>query len=311
MSQRVLITGGAGFIGCNLARRLARNNYRVQAVDNLFLGRASNLPTEVPLVVGDIAEEPVWGELEPADGIVHLAGASSAPMFPDNLVECYRNNILGFIRVLDFARVCGARRVIYASTSSVYGNVTPPLREDGDLDLPNFYAVSKYCMEEIARMYTLQYPQVETIGLRFMSVYGPREDHKGIYANLVSQFIWDVEAGRAPVIYGDGTQSRDFTNVGDIAQAIQRVLEHPEPLGYTIFNVGTSHDTNLNDLVQLLSGLMDVPVTPEYIPNPVKKGYVRQQLANLDRISSTLGYQPTISLREGIQEILETRRAAR
>src|SRR5205823_5094316 len=160
--------------------------------------------------------------------------------------------VIGFIRVLDFARACGARRVVYASTSSVYGNVAPPLREDGELDLPNFYAVSKYCMEQIARMHHLQYG-MEVVGLRFMSVYGPREDHKGRFANLVSQFIWDVEAGRAPVIYGDGTQTRDFTNAGDIAQAVRRILQHPQPLGSAVLNVGTGRETPLNELIAVLS----------------------------------------------------------
>lgn len=305
--KRVWITGGAGFIGCNTARHLTASGWEVLALDDLSLGRRENLPENVGLLVGDVADAGFWEQVPAADAVVHLAGASSAPMFPADLAGCFENNVVGFIRVLEHARKHGARRVVYASTSSVYGNVTPPLREDGDLDIPNFYAVSKYCMEQLARMYHLQYG-VEVVGLRFMSVYGPREDHKGRFANLVSQFIWDIEAGRRPIVYGDGDQTRDFTNVWDIAQAIRRVLESPAELGSTVFNVGTARATPVNELVSLLSELMDRPVEAEHIVNPVKSGYVQSQLADIRRIQETLGYEPTISLREGILEILETRR---
>ena len=306
MTSRVLITGGAGFIGCNTARRLLAAGHDVTALDDLSLGIGSNIPAGVRLVQADVAREATWAELAPADWIVHLAGASSAPMFPDNLVACFDNNILGFIRVLEFARRSGARRVVFASTSSVYGNVDPPLREEGPLDIPNFYAVSKYGMEQIARMFHLQYG-LEVIGLRFMSVYGPREDHKGTFANLVSQFIWDVEAGRSPTIYGDGSQTRDFTNVWDVARAIERVLAHPGPLGAGVFNVGTGRGTPVNELVTLLGELTGREVRPRHIDNPVKSGYVRQQIADISRIRAQLGWEPEVSLRDGVREILELR----
>jgi UDP-glucose 4-epimerase len=305
--ERVLITGGAGFIGSNLARYLERAGYEAHAVDDLSLGRPENLPDSVALYVGDIAEAGVWEKVPPTDVVVHLAGASSAPMFADNLLDCFRNNILGFIRVLDYARQGGSRRVLYASTSSIYGNVTPPLREDGPVDIPNFYSVSKYSMEQVARMYHLQY-ELDVVGFRFMSVYGPREDHKGRYANLVSQFIWEAEAGRSPTIYGDGEQTRDFTNVGDIAQAITRAVAYRESLGHHVFNIGTGQATSVNDLVALLDELMEVPVRAQHIENPIKKGYVREQMADIEKTRRTLGYEPAISLRDGIVEILQVRK---
>lgn len=302
-----LITGGAGFIGCNVARHLTARNWQAVAIDDLSLGCRRNLPPEVPLVVGDVAEESLWERVPEANAIIHLAGASSAPMFPADTAGCFHNNVIGFIRVLEFARKNGVSRVIYASTSSVYGNSNPPLREDGELDLPNFYAVSKYCMEQIARMYALQY-RLEVVGLRFMSVYGPREDHKGRFANLVSQFIWEVEAGRRPIVYGDGNQTRDFTNVADIAQAIRLILDTPDALGSAVFNVGTAQATSVNRLIALLADLMGREIQPENIPNPVETGYVRQQLASIDRIQRVLGYQPAVTLKDGIQEILSLRR---
>lgn len=302
-----LITGGAGFIGCNVARHLTARGWGAVAIDDLSLGCRRNLPPEVPLVVGDVADESLWERVPEAKAIIHLAGASSAPMFPADTAGCFHNNVIGFIRVLEFARMNGVDRVIYASTSSVYGNSNPPLREDGELDLPNFYAVSKYCMEQIARMYALQY-RLEVVGLRFMSVYGPREDHKGRFANLVSQFIWEVEAGRRPIVYGDGNQTRDFTNVADIAQAIRLILDAPNALGSAVFNVGTAQATSVNRLIVLLAELMGREIQPENIPNPVETGYVRQQLASIDRIQRVLGYQPAVTLKDGIQEILSLRR---
>lgn len=308
--MRVLITGGAGFIGSNLARRLMRQGHEVTALDDLSLGRSGNLPEATPLVVGDVAEAETWSRVPSADAVVHLAGASSAPMFPGRLPECFQNNVTGFIRVLDWAREVGAQRVAYASTSSIYGNVVPPLAEDGPTDIPNFYAVSKFCMEQIARMYHLQYG-LETVGFRFMSVYGPCEEHKGTYANLVSQFIWELEAGRSPTVYGDGSQTRDFTNVADICAAIQRSLEHPEPLGAAVFNVGSGGATSVNDLVALLREMMATSVPAQFIPNPVGRGYVQEQLADLSRIRAVLGYEPSVTLRQGVADILASRGGAR
>lgn len=310
MSVKVLITGGAGFIGCNLARKLLERGHRVAAVDNLFLGRFDNLPAEVETIQGDVADAELWERVPPADYVVHLAGASSAPMFPGHLSDCFHNNIVGFVRTLEYAQRCGAKRVAYASTSSVYGNVPPPLREDGDVQVPNFYATSKYCMEQIAHMFTFQY-SMDVVGFRFMSVYGPREDHKHIYANLISQFIWEVEAGRAPVIYGDGNQTRDFTNVWDIVQALCRALEYDGELGSTIFNVGTGVETPLLDVVHAIGELSGKKVEPQHIVNPIQRGYVQQQVADIARARRVLGYEPTVTLRDGVREILELRAARR
>jgi UDP-glucose 4-epimerase len=306
LNRRILITGGAGFIGCNTARLLLDAGCAVTALDNLSLGDPANLPAGAPLVRADVARAETWQDLAPVDGIVHLAGASSAPMFPDNLAGCFENNILGFVRLLEWARSAGVRRVVFASTSSIYGNVDPPLREEGPIDIPNFYAVSKYGMEQLGRMFRLQYG-LEVVGLRFMSVYGPREDHKGRFANLVSQFIWEVEAGRKPTVYGDGAQTRDFTSVWDVARAIHCVLEHPGPMPADLFNVGTGRATAVADLIELLGEMTGRPVIAEHIENPVKKGYVRQQVADITRIRSLLGWEPRVTLREGVKEILELR----
>jgi nucleoside-diphosphate-sugar epimerase len=304
MTMNIAVTGGAGFIGSNLARYLRRAGHSVLAIDNLALGLAANLPPEIPLVVGDAGSPAAWKDVTGLDLIVHLAGASSTPMFDTDLSGAFSNNVTGFLNVLRMARERGVRRVIYASTSLIYGNAPPPLIESGPVDNLNFYSLSKLCMEQIAAMYQADFG-LECVGLRFMSVYGPREEHKGHMANLVSQFIWDIAAGRQPVVYGDGRQTRDFTSVWDVAQMVLLLAEYPDPLGERVFNVGSGVATSLNELVDMLAKIMGVRVKPKYIPVPrERRAYNLQQQASLDLARRVCGYRPGVSLDAGIREIL-------
>jgi nucleoside-diphosphate-sugar epimerase len=304
MTMNIAVTGGAGFIGSNVARYLQEAGHSVVAIDSLALGRADNLPPKIPLVVGDAGSPSVWNEVPDVDLIVHLAGASSTPMFDTDLSGAFGNNVLGFLNVLKVANARGVNRVIYASSSLIYGNVPPPLTESGPVDNLNFYSLSKFCMEHIARMYHADFG-LECVGLRFMSVYGPREEHKGRMANLVSQFIWDIAAGRKPVVYGDGRQTRDFTSVWDVAQIVRRIAECPHPLGTRVFNVGSGVATSLNELVAMLSKIMDVSVEPKYIPVPrERRAYNLQQQASVELAARELGFRPGVSLSTGIREIL-------
>ncbi|MGO9269514.1 MAG: NAD-dependent epimerase/dehydratase family protein [Terriglobia bacterium] len=303
----IVVTGAAGFIGCNVARRLKESGYSVFAIDNLSLGRASNLPPDIPLLVGDAGDARVWRKVPEVACIVHLAGASSTPLFSKDLVGAFGNNVCSFLHVLEEARVRCIPRVIYASTSLIYGNTPCLVRETGPSDPLNFYALSKQAMEDVARLHERQFG-IECIGLRLMSVYGPREDHKRDMANLVSQFIWALEAGRAPIVYGDGSQTRDFTSVWDVAQAIERLHVHARPLGARLFNVGTGHAITVNELIRILARIMGVKVKPEYVPLPTARAYNQHQYASLDLIKNEIGYTPTVLLEQGIEEILTLRR---
>lgn len=302
----VAVTGVAGFIGCNVARHLLEAGYSVMGIDDLSLGLASNVPSDIPLLVGDAGAHGVWRDMPQLGAVVHLAGASSTPLFNRDLVDAFGNNTGSFLRLLEKARINRIPRVIYASTSLIYGNTPLPLNESGSLEPLNFYALSKYTMEAIAQMYESQFG-IACTGLRFMSVYGPREDHKREMANLVSQFIWAAEAGKAPVVYGDGSQTRDFTSVWDVAQAIELILRHPDPLTHRIFNVGTGQATALNQLLRLLSQLMGAVISPEYVPVPSCTPYNQYQLASLELIEHELGYKPSVTLEQGIEEILALR----
>jgi UDP-glucose 4-epimerase len=139
-----------------------------------------------------------------------------------------------------------------------------------------------------------------------MSVYGPNEISKGKFANLVSQFIWDMAEGKSPVVYGDGTQRRDFTHVYDIVQALILAMNSEKKFGSEIFNIGTNKDYSLLEMIELINKAQNTDIKPELIPNPVKEGYVMTQLASLDKVSSELGYKPTISLEEGIKGLVSS-----
>lgn len=304
--MNITVTGAAGFIGSNVVERLHAAGHCVTGIDDLSLGRAANVRQDIPLIVGDAASREVWAQVGEVDAVVHLAGPSSTPMFLEDPARAHSANLAAFLRVLEEARARRVMKILYASTSLIYGNVPVPLVEGGPTDVLNSYALSKLHMEQIARMYEAEFA-LPSVGLRFMSIYGPREDHKGRMANLVSQFIWSIEAGRAPMVYGDGSQTRDFTSVWDAAQTIRRVIERGLPVGTRVLNVGTGIATPVNALVGLLSHAMGVPVRPEYTPVPGGRAYNLCQQASLDLIATATGYAPSVTLAQGIEEILRLR----
>lgn len=306
MKEKILVTGGAGFIGSNFCN-INREKFDCVALDNLFLGDPDNLHPGVRFVEGDAC---VAADLERCgtdfDYVIHFAGTSSAPMFmEDGFVDGYVNSIESFVRTLDFARRNGVKKFLYASTSSLYDDKVLPLVETQPVRTTNHYSVTKICYEHIAQCYNQVYPQMQIIGFRFMSVYGPNEESKGRYANLISQFIWDFARDLPPVIYGDGEQFRDFTNVADVVQGLTRVIEHDQDLGAQVFNIGTGETCSLNEMIALVKKYLKTDLEPTYIENPVKENYVMGQHANIDKICSVLGYKPKVSLEEGIAHQVE------
>ncbi len=305
---KVLITGGAGFVGSNAANILSKQGFEIIAFDNLALGKKDNIESpEVTFIEGSITNPSDLEKVGPVDYIIHLAAASSAPMFVDDLAGTFTTNVIGHINVLEYARKINAKKVLFASTSSIYGNNPVPLTEDQEVVPPNFYAVSKHSQEEISHIYN-QVHGLEIIAFRFMSVYGLHEEHKGRFANLVSQFIWGMEQGRQPTIYGDGMQTRDLTNVKDLVQAFKLATETEKEFGFTVFNVGTSHAINMLDLMKVLNDAMGTHIEGALVDNPIKTGYVRQQQADLTKIESELGYKPTVTIEEGVKEIVAYRK---
>lgn len=309
--SKILVTGGAGFIGSNFCNLMVKKGHDVTAFDNLSLGVKENLVPEVKFVKGDVKNR---AELESAgmdfDYIIHLAASSSAPMFENGLRDAMENNIMGHLDVLNFARDIKAKKVLFASTSSIYGNNPTPLTEDQFVLPPNFYSVTKHSQESMSRVYSAKY-NLEIIAFRFMSVYGLNEGHKKIFANVLSQFIWGMAKDKPAVLYGDGKQERDFTNVKDIVQGIELAMNTEKRYGFNIFNIGTATAVNLIDLVGTINKVMGKNIEAQCIENPIKSGYIKTQLAGIDKISSELGFKPSVTLEEGIKEIVDNLDPAR
>lgn len=305
INMKILVTGGAGFIGSNFANKMAEKGHSVTVIDNLLLGTPDNLSDKVNFVQGDVNET---SDLKKAGDdfeiIIHLAASSSAPMFSDDLHYAYVNNIGGHIKVMQYAEEIGAKKMLFASTSSIYGNNPTPLTEDQSVTPPNHYAATKYAQENCSRSFNKVFG-LEIIAFRFMSIYGPQEEHKGNFANLVSQFIWMMERGEEPTLYGDGKQERDFTSVHDVCQGIELSMETEKKYGFTVFNIGTASSINLIELVEKINKAIGKEIPPKFIPNPVKEGYVKNQLADITKIQNELGYKPSVELDDGIAEIVK------
>lgn len=302
--KRILVTGGAGFIGSNFCNTHCEK-YDVTALDNLFLGDPAHLSPQVKFVEGDAGNRETLESLGTFEYIVHFAGTSSAPMFQQDLIKAYGNSILSFLTVLEFAHAHNIKKVLFASTSSLYGNTTPPLTEEQPPQPTNHYSVTKIAMEHISECYHRNHPDMDIVGFRFMSIYGPHEEHKGIYANLISQFVWGMLRGEQPILYGDGKQTRDFTNVRDVIQGITLAMETEKKLGNQIFNIGRGESIELLDLLPILNKALGTNLQPNHIENPVTEGYVRSQQADISKITNMLGFKPSVTLEDGIREIVE------
>ncbi len=301
--MKILITGGAGFIGSNAASILQSKGYHIIAFDNLSLGKKENLDKKVIFIKGDVENAADLKNLPAGiEYIIHLAAASSAPMFENDLIGSYKNNCIGFLNILEYARVKKIKKVIFASTSSIYGDNPTPLKENQPVTPPNFYSVTKHTMEETAYVYSQLY-NLEIIGFRFMSIYGLHEEHKGRFANLVSQFIWEIDKNQSPILYGNGTQERDFTNVADVVAVFESIIKKDKKYGFTVFNIGTAKSYNLITLVKIINQVFQKNIPPKFIKSPLK-WTAKEQLADLTKIKKELNYQPKISLEQGISEII-------
>ncbi len=300
--EKILITGGAGFIGSNAANILTDKGYKVTAFDNLSIGRKRNLKPYVNFLCGSTRDTSNLKQAGKVDHIIHLSAISSSQMFK-NIRQAYTNNISGFLNVLEFARKNDVKKVIFASTSTIYGHGKVPCLEEQYTDPVNFYSVERQCEEETAKLYSEKYG-MDITGLRFMSIYGKNEDHKEIYANLVSQFLWDMKQEIQPVIYGDGKQTRDLTDVRDVVQAFELAMKSNKP-GFNLFNVGTGKETSLIKLVSVINKVLKRNIKPIFFKNPFGKTYILRQKASLKKIKKELGYKPRISLEQGIRYLVK------
>jgi UDP-glucose 4-epimerase len=292
--MKVLVTGGAGFIGSNLVELLITKGYTVTVVDNLHTGSRENLKgldiTFIQKNCGDVSIK----EISDIDGIFHLGIYSSSPMYKKNpsLVGKAVNDFLHMLSLSGELDV----KMVWASTSSVYNGNETPWREGMPIFVKDYYAEARYYMERLAALH-YEWFKTKSIGLRLFSVYGPKEKPKGEYANLASQFLWWMQKGESPVVYGDGEQRRDFVFVDDILKGF--LLAFDSRIECDIINLGTGVSYSLNELVDIINDVLKTDIPPTYTENVIK-GYVYETLADTAKAKEVLGFESTVNLREGI-----------
>jgi UDP-N-acetylglucosamine/UDP-N-acetyl-alpha-D-glucosaminouronate 4-epimerase len=304
---KALVTGGGGFIGSHLAARLLRDGYEVRVLDNFATGRRENLLDvwdEIELVEGDMQSyERVHNAVRGCHVVAHLAALPSVPRSVQDPLTSNATNVTGTLNVLLAARDAGIGRLVYASSSSVYGaNPEMPKREDHSALPISPYAVAKLAGEGYCRAFHDVFG-LETVALRFFNVFGPGQDPLSQYAAVIPRFITSLLEGRPPTIYGDGEQSRDFTYVDNVLDGVVRALGTPGN-GGQVFNVATGHGVTLNGLVRLLAEIIGSDVEPVY--EEARPGEVRHSQADVSRAREALGFEPAITIEEGLSRTVES-----
>jgi UDP-glucose 4-epimerase len=304
--MKVLVTGGAGFIGSHLAGRLLEDGHEVRILDNFSTGRRSNieaLADEIEVVEGDIQSyERAHAAVRGCELAFHQAALPSVPRSIQDPLTSNASNVTGLLNVMLAARDAGVRRVMYASSSSVYG-ANPALPKSEDMTpLPiSPYAVAKLAGEGYCRAFGEVYG-LETVALRYFNVFGPRQDPRSQYAAVIPNFIAALLRGESPTIYGDGEQSRDFTYVENVVRGNMLAIDAPNVTGRA-YNVACGESVTLNELFAELRDLLGGDVEPTYSdPRP---GDVRHSLADVSAARRDLAYEPTVLLREGLSRTVE------
>jgi nucleoside-diphosphate-sugar epimerase len=305
--RSALVTGGAGFIGGHIVERLLAEGWSVRVLDDFSSGRESNLDGcegRIDLVRGDIRDSDTLARA--VDGVEVVFHQAAVPSVSRSVAEPLRTNsvnIEGTLMVLEAAREAGVRRVVYAASSSAYGDTEVlPNAESLEARPVSPYAFQKFAGEEYCRLYYALH-DLETVALRYFNVYGPRQDPESEYAAVIPRFVTAALAGMPAEIYGDGEQTRDFIFVADAVQANLLAADAQRAPGHVV-NVASGRRTSLNELWNVVSDLVGVPLEARYAePRP---GDVRDSLASLERARELLGYEAAVDLREGLRQTIES-----
>jgi len=296
--MKAIVTGGAGFIGSNLVERLVKEGYNVTVFDNLSTGSLENI-NGLNVKFFNEPYERLSDLVHECDIFFHLGMPSSSPIYKDE-PTLVGKTINEAITIFEYARKMGCK-VIYASTSSIYNGNPIPYREDMPIYVTDYYTECRYAIERLAKLYNNLYG-VKSVGLRLFSVYGPKEEHKGKYANVVSQFLWSIMRDEPPIIYGDGSQTRDFIHVYDVVEAF--MLSADKDFDCEIFNVGTGVSHSFNEVIKIINRILRKNIKPIYKPNPIKN-YVHHTLADTTKAEKMLGFKFKISLEDGIRSLVD------
>ena len=305
-----LVTGGAGFIGSHLTEELARRGERVRVVDSLVTGKRENLAhiRGVEFVEGDLAElDTARLAVEGADFVLHQAAIPSVPRSVQDPLTSHRANVDATLNLLIAARDARVKRVVYAGSSSAYGDTSTLPKSETMATAPlSPYALQKLVGEQYCQMFTRLYG-LETVTTRYFNVFGPRQDPSSPYSGVISLFISALCEGRQPVIYGDGEQTRDFTYVANVVEGVLRACVTPAANGQ-IINVAMGMRISLNELFRKMKTIVGASVDPAYAePRP---GDVRHSQADITRAREVLGYEPLVSFEEGLRRTIEWYRTA-
>ncbi|MDQ3958343.1 MAG: SDR family oxidoreductase [Actinomycetota bacterium] len=304
--MKTLVTGGAGFIGSALVRGLLDAGASVTVLDDLSTGKTENLSEiedEVRIVRGDVRDaELVPQLLEGAEVAYHLAALPSVARSVADPLTTNSVNVDGTLNVLTAARDAGVRRVVFASSSSVYGDTPTLPKHEGMPQSPlSPYAVSKLTGESYCKAFARVYG-LETVALRFFNVFGPRQDPNSQYAAVVPRFVTRMLAGESPQVFGDGTQSRDFTFVSNVVGACMGAAEAGAEASGEAMNVGCGDRTTLLDLIGAINSLLGTAIEPEFLEP--RQGDVRHSLASIEKAQKLIAYEPAVELSEGLEKVV-------
>jgi nucleoside-diphosphate-sugar epimerase len=306
LTHTYLVTGGAGFVGSYLVRFLLERGERVRVLDNLSTGKRENLSEvegSIELVVGDLcSESDVARACEGVDFVLHEGAIPSVPRSVAEPMESHASNATGTLQLLRAAQAARVKRLVYASSSSVYGaNPELPKVETMRTEPLSPYAVAKLTAEHYAVVFHRLYG-LPTVSLRYFNVFGPRQDPSSPYSGVVSRFIEAITAGEAPTIHGDGEQTRDFTYVENVARANFAACHRAEAAG-GVYNIGCSSRISVNDLWRTMANLAGSDLEPRH--EPPRAGDVPHSLADISSARRALGYEPAVDFREGLRRTLD------
>ena len=305
-----LVTGGAGFVGSHLVEELARRGERVRVVDSLITGKRQNIAhiPGVDFLHGDLAEMDVARQaVDGVDYVLHQAAIPSVPRSVEDPITSNRANIDASLNLLVAARDAKVKRVVYAGSSSAYGN-TPTLPKVETMPTAPLspYALQKLVVEQYCQMFTALYG-LETVTTRYFNVFGPRQDPSSPYSGVISLFISALCDGRQPTIYGDGEHTRDFTYVANVVDGVLRACHAPNAAGEVI-NVATGGRVSLNHLFRTVRDLVGATVEPIYAPP--RAGDVKDSQADISKAKALLGYTPIVPFEEGLDKTVAWYRAS-
>ncbi len=305
-----LVTGGAGFIGSHIAAALVERGDTVRVLDNLSTGRVENMASfrdRIEFFEGDLLDADALAQaVDGVECVFHQAALASVPRSVERPLDTNAACVTGTVALLNAARTAGVRRVVYAASSSAYGDQPTSSKRESDLPLPiSPYAAAKLAAEYYCRAFTATYG-LATVALRYFNVFGPRQDPKSEYAAVIPRFITAILSGDQPVVYGDGLQSRDFTFVANVVHANLLAADAPDVAG-RVLNVANGTQFSLLALLAAINKLLGTEVQPRF--DPPRIGDVRESLADITLARKLLGYEPQVDFEEGLRRSIDYYRA--